>query len=144
MVGLFFSITKRKVAMDLSKILYRQVAPKVIHSIPGRVRISVPVLKKIPAHLQPQSWEHSLIKVAGITSASCNYTSGNLLIHFDPETTSQQKILFWLNNVSKKLFANRHKMQNLTSEQVSQLLLRIQEFVVEHGLERELCDDIWS
>jgi hypothetical protein len=73
-------------------------AYRIVHRLPGRIRIHIPVLKKLPekwrAFTRPSS---ELIRMKrGINTAEVQPVTGSLLIEFDPEAINEADVLKWL------------------------------------------------
>ena len=73
-------------------------AYRITHSLPGRIRIYIPVLKKLPrkwwAYKKPST---ELIRMKkGINSAEVQPITGSLLIEYDPEVINETGVLKWL------------------------------------------------
>lgn len=71
---------------------------RVVHRIPGRIRILIPVLKKLPViwriYVKPAT---ELIRIRkGINSAEIQPITGSLLIEYNPEILDEAGILRWL------------------------------------------------
>ena len=63
--------------------------PRLVHSVPGRVRLHLPSLSGHPhRHI-----EAHLRRVPGVRSAQGNPLTGNVLIRFDPDATNERTLL---------------------------------------------------
>lgn len=91
----------------LFKVLLRF---KVVHSIPGRIRIHIPMSRKIPAEWK-QSLENldQLKELKGIREVSFSVVTGNALIYYDPTMTSEKEIIDALRQIAKVL--NNHRLE---------------------------------
>ena len=81
--------------MGLSKFIS---AYRIVHRLPGRIRIHIPVLEKLPEDwwifLKPST---ELIRMRkGINSAGIQPITGSLLIDYDPKEMDEAGILKWL------------------------------------------------
>ena len=81
--------------MGLTKYLS---AYRIVHRLPGRIRIHIPALKKLP-----EKWwiyrkpSIELIRMKkGIEKAEVQPVSGSLLIEYDPELIDEAGVLEWL------------------------------------------------
>ena len=73
-------------------------ASRVVHRLPGRIRIHIPILEKLPSGWTTFS-EHTaeLIKMKnGVEKVKIQPVTGSLLIHYDPEQVEETDILKWL------------------------------------------------
>lgn len=71
---------------------------RIAHRLPGRIRIHIPVLEKLPEDwrifLEPST---ELIRMRkGINTAEIQPITGSLLIDYDPEKMDEADILHWL------------------------------------------------
>ena len=88
--------------INLKKIITPYLLrPKVIHRLPGRLRIRISAIQYIPQHFDGIANELiNKIKFAdGIQSVDYNFISGNLLIHYQVSHTNETNILNWLNKL---------------------------------------------
>ena len=81
--------------MGLSKFIS---AYRIVHRLPGRIRIHIPVLEKLSEDwwifLKPST---ELIRMRkGINSAGIQPITGSLLIDYDPKEMDEAGILKWL------------------------------------------------
>lgn len=78
---------------------------KVVHSIPGRLRLSIPGLNKIPnefRNFEPKVTE--LIKLAGgIEEVNYSYITSKILFKYNPKLLSEEKILNLMNVIWKEI-----------------------------------------
>ena len=73
-------------------------AYRITHSLPGRIRIHIPVLKKLPKkwwiYRKPST---ELIRMKkGINTAEVQPITGSVLIEYDPEVIDETGVLKWL------------------------------------------------
>ena len=86
---------------------------KVVHSIPGRIRLKVNNATKIP----PEAREYDKyviqgIKILnGIENIEFNYLTGSVLINYDINVVYEEKIIKWLNNVLDIVLQNMKLIQ---------------------------------
>lgn len=99
---------------------------KVVHSIPGRLRLHVPGLDKVPKEME--KYDHyvtSLIKFdKGIETVSYSYVTGKILLTYNKNLTNENKILNWLNFVWKKVVENEDVYGGMTPEEIEKNLDR--------------------
>src|SRR5579859_5658788 len=63
--------------------------PRLIHTVPGRVRVYMPGL----AELGPRTVEGRLRDLPGVRRAAANPLTGTILIYFDPQASSDEALL---------------------------------------------------
>jgi hypothetical protein len=88
---------------NLSKI-------NVVHSIPGRVRLKVPFLDKVPPNYRLyDNYILEAIKILhGVENLSINYVLGTALITYNTENVYEQKILNWIDEIVNVCINNLH------------------------------------
>src|SRR5690242_5944447 len=74
--------------------------PQVLHTIPGRVRISLPGWTGGGKH----NLEEQLCNQSGVSQVQANPLTGNLLIIFDPTIISEQALLSSVNALDLQQF----------------------------------------
>ena len=82
------------------KILH--LKPRVVHRLPGRVRIHIPALRQISADFQ-KIVNVLLTKFSfpvGISEVTVNFITGNILIHYDENIIRENSVMDWLNDLS--------------------------------------------
>ena len=77
---------------------------KVIHSLPGRLRVNIYGIREFPdlAKEYAPVLEKTVRNLSGVTSAELGTATGNLLINYDPAKTSEAELLLWLNSAWQK------------------------------------------
>ncbi len=82
--------------------LFNQV--RVVHSIPGRLRLLIPNLSDIPETLRKKYEDRVtelILSKKGIKSIEYSYRTNKVLIYYDIKYISADKILNWLNRISE-------------------------------------------
>ena len=104
---------------------------KVVHSIPGRIRLSVPGLSNVPENMR--KYEHytsSLIKMEkGIKDISYSYITGKVLLTYDKDVTDEKKILDWINFIWKKVIDNEDVYNKMQPEEIEKNLDKLYEML---------------
>ena len=82
-------------------LMFNQI--KVVHSIPGRLRLFVPNLSKVPEELKKYDNEVKklILSKKGIKSVEYSYITNKILLYYDPNLISEKEILEWMNKVWK-------------------------------------------
>lgn len=87
---------------------------KVVHSLPGRLRLQVPGLKRVPEpyrHLEKELLDLVTL-LPGVTSLSLCYVTGRALIHYDAASMDGDKLFAWFqfvwNTVARELADRVH------------------------------------
>ncbi|WFD09927.1 HMA2 domain-containing protein [Tepidibacter hydrothermalis] len=93
---------------------------KVIHKLPGRLRIKVPNMNK--ATKDAISYEKYLTEainiLPGIKEVTYNYISGNILLTYDIKVTCEKQVLSWLDkiweiSIKNRKFIEEHAINNI-------------------------------
>ena len=101
-------------------ILGLGLKPKALHSLPGRVRVNVPVLKRVPPsmnHLVPMV-SSLLTAPEAIQKAQASHVSGNILLHYDPKRVSERDVLNWLDGLLRVFLSHRDRFMTLDPAQI--------------------------
>ena len=74
---------------------------KVVHSIPGSLRLKVSNASKIPQ--EAKEYDKYVVQglkmLEGITDVEFNYITGSVVINYDTKKTYEEKIIKWINKV---------------------------------------------
>lgn len=104
---------------------------KVVHSIPGRLRLQIPGLDKVPKDMK--KYEHyttSIIKLEnGIEEITYSYVTSKILVKYNPQLTNEKKIVEWLNFVWKKIVDNEDVYKNMSVKEIEENLDKFYEIL---------------
>ncbi|MGY0393779.1 MULTISPECIES: HMA2 domain-containing protein [unclassified Fusobacterium] len=104
---------------------------KVVHSIPGRLRLQIPGLDKVPEDMK--KYEHyttSIIKLEnGIEEITYSYVTSKILVKYNPQLTNEKKIVEWLNFVWKKIVDNEDVYKNMSVKEIEENLDKFYEIL---------------
>ncbi len=104
---------------------------KVVHSIPGRLRLQVPGLDSVPDEMK--RYEHYVVDVIkledGINDVSFSYVTGKMLLTYDPEKTNEKRIVSWLNLIWKKVIENERVYAKLSLDEIKDNLDKFYELL---------------
>lgn len=113
-VGIMISVIKS------AYIFFNKI--KVVHSIPGRLRLNVPGLNKVPEDMK--KYEHyitNIIKMSsGIKEVEYSYITSKLLIIYDSKITNEKKIIDWLNLIWKTIVENQVLYENMSQKEIQE------------------------
>ncbi len=120
--------------MIISDIIFNMhVKFKVVHSIPGRLRIHVPSAKKIPKSWQfDQEYFELFSCIPGLTKIEFNYVTHNALITYDNKLTNDQKIIANLKEITKLAHNNKEKLASFDVSQKEEAAKWFSSIVEEH------------
>lgn len=90
---------------------------KVVHSIPGRLRLSMPFLKEVPEEWQIENRYLEIIKlIEGVEDFEFSYVTGNALIKYDKNKTNPDKLIVDIKTIAN-IGKEHHKvLSQYTSE----------------------------
>ena len=93
-------------------LIFNQI--KVVHSIPGRLRLFVPNLSNVPEELKKYDDEVKkfILSKKGIKSVEYSYITNKILLYYDPNLISEKEILEWMNKVWKTVINHPELYQN--------------------------------
>ncbi len=99
---------------------------KVVHSIPGRLRLYIPGMEKVPNEMRKYDYyTTNLIKLHnGIEDISYSYITGKILLTYDVKKTNEKKIVDWLNFIWKKIVENEKEYEGMTPAEIEKNLDR--------------------
>lgn len=104
---------------------------KVVHSIPGRIRLLIPSLDKFPEQMKKH--EHyitAIIKLKnGIKSVEYSYLTSKVLIEYDKDKLKEQDIVDWLNKIWKIIVDNEDVYQGMSVNDVDKNVKRFFEML---------------
>lgn len=95
-------------------LLFNKV--KVIHSIPGRLRLLIPSLDKAPEQIKKyENYITSIIKLKdGIKNIEYSYLTSKILIEYDKTILNEKEIVEWLNKIWKIIVDNEDVYYGMT------------------------------
>lgn len=93
---------------------------KVIHSIPGRIRVFVPFLSDIPENFKKyEDYVKDVIKLKkGINLVEYSYLTNKILIEYDKNKLNEKEIINWINKISNIIIDNDHLYKDMTVEEI--------------------------
>ncbi len=92
---------------------------KVVHSLPGRLRVHVPILKKVPREWQIDEIlvKELFLVIDGVTSVEVCYITCNSLIKYDSRITNERQILKSIRHMIQIANKHRHEISETTLDQ---------------------------
>ena len=126
--------------MDVARIC-RQVAgrPRVIHRLPGRLRIHVPLLRRLDrGHQGLADAVASLLAVPeGMNRVTVNLDSGNALLLFERDRLTEKEILGYLRGVLEIFLRHRERFAAVPRDRLPAVVARL-EPVLRRSVRRRL------
>ncbi|MCI7681329.1 MAG: cation transporter [Fusobacterium necrophorum] len=104
---------------------------EIVHSIPGRLRLFVPGLSKIPEEMRKH--EHYttdlILSKEGIQSIEYSYLTNKVLIHYDEKVIQDKEIVSWMNAVWKIIVDRSDLYEKMTLREIEKNLDRFYELL---------------
>ena len=99
-------------------LMFNQI--KVVHSIPGRLRLFVPNLSKVTEELKKYDNEVKklILSKKGIKSVEYSYITNKILLYYDPNLISEKEILEWMNKVWKTVINHPELYENKSLKEI--------------------------
>ncbi|NCO38296.1 MAG: hypothetical protein COZ06_28635 [Armatimonadetes bacterium CG_4_10_14_3_um_filter_66_18] len=97
--------------------------PRVVHSLPGRLRVQLPLLRHVPAKSEAVAdWLPRLLRAPdGIASVEFSSVSGSLLYAYDGAVLTEQEVLAWVHAVARTIVRYQEHLAGLKPEDVPQI-----------------------
>ncbi|MBP2026225.1 hypothetical protein J2Z35_000014 [Acetoanaerobium pronyense] len=90
---------------------------RIVHSLPGRLRLHIPLIKNIPSKWHIDSNYFDAVKrIKGISKIEVCFLTGNALIIYDKTLITENEILKNLKSMAKLALKNRGEFENYTPD----------------------------
>ena len=133
--------------------IWSQLRPKVVHSLPGRLRLRIGLLKKLP-----DDWlnvaevlQHAISAPDGIDRVDFDPRTGSLLVRYDSDTYNESDVLGYLHSLLELVRRNRDRLRGISNGRAVQVANRLEAWIQEHTRRRpvvdvkaEVPDEVWS
>jgi hypothetical protein len=106
---------------------YFSAAPRVVHNLPGRVRIHFPALERLSSRWHRYSAPVAdLVKIKqGIQNTNIQPTTGSVLITYDADMLGQKDIFNWLDSIATIVKNNVRNYTSLSEHNFESLMNRV-------------------
>ena len=110
---------------------------KVVHSIPGRIRLFIPSLDQFPEQMKKyENYITAIIKLkAGINNIEYSYTTSKILVEYDKTKLKEEDIVNWLNKIWKIIVDNEDVYHGMSMAEVEKNVKKFYE-MLKNELER--------
>ena len=128
MVGLRYDAKGDKALKKyLTTIMTHFKQVKVVHHLPGRMRLYVPFLDRVSSEWRRyQSDLIEIIKVhKGIVDIEMSIITGRILIHYDPDRTNKSQILRWFRDLALTIYEGYSKAPFESEQQIPPFLKKM-------------------
>jgi hypothetical protein len=137
----------------LQAIGSRWFAPRVVHRLPGRLRLRVPLLTRVPDRSRPVAREigQLFLLPGGIESVEIGFVTGTLLIRYDPARLDERQVLSWTQSLWRLICDHRDRLVSVPPERITAVVGRARPVLAE-ALARngsspqaiEIPSDVWA
>jgi hypothetical protein len=133
--------------------IWSQLRPKVVHGLPGRLRLRIGLLKKLPDDWLKvaQVLERAIAAPDGITGVRSDRRTGSLLIRYDVDRLAETDVLAYLHSLLELLRRNRDRLRGMTNGKALHVAGRLESWIESKTRRRPLIDptvkvpdEIWS
>jgi hypothetical protein len=110
-------------------------ASRIVHSLPGRIRIHIPILEKLPSGWLTYS-EHTaeLIKMRnGIEDVKIRPVTGSLIICYDPDQIGESEILTWLKTLVETFLSMEITSKSINEADIRLRFARVRDWFSQNG-----------
>lgn len=106
---------------------YFSAVPRVVHNLPGRVRIHFPALERLSSRWHRYSAPVAeLVKIKqGIQNTNIQPTTGSVLITYDADMLGQKDVFNWLDSIAAIVKNNVRNYTSLSEHNFESLLNRV-------------------
>ncbi len=110
---------------------------KVVHSIPGRIRLFIPSLDQFPEQMKKyENYITAIIKLkAGINNIEYSYTTSKILVEYNKTKLKEEDIVNWLNKIWKIIVDNEDVYHGMSMDEVEKNVKKFYE-MLKNELER--------
>jgi hypothetical protein len=105
--------------MDIQKLLLQWgLKIKVLHRLPGRLRLDISALRKVPSEKRQSAQDliRNLVLPEGITSIEPSFITGSVLLKYDPEKLTEQQVIKNIQELVSALVKYRDELWSVNLE----------------------------
>jgi hypothetical protein len=101
--------------------------PRVVHNLPGRLRLHIPVLERLSSRWHRYSAPVAeLIKIKqGIQNTNIQPATGSVLITYDADMLGQEDVFDWLESIATIVKNNGRNYTSLSEHNFESMLNRV-------------------
>jgi hypothetical protein len=140
------------VDQGIAALIQTLARPRVVHRLPGRLRIHVPLLNRMPGDqkIDQGKVDRLVTSIPGMRCATVNRVSGNILLDYDPRILDEQRILAGMKKISRTVVKHRDRFKELSDSNKRIDIDRLAEYFHRKGdalfsaEELELPGEIWA
>jgi hypothetical protein len=127
--------------------------PRVIHRLPGRMRIHIPALKNVNSNFH----EIATVLLEGfqlpeyLDDVQVNYITGNILVYFQYDKITEGQVMNWIFDIKSIVEKMFFKFLNMDDEEIKTAHSALYEYLSNaskngHLIDEEfkIPDEIWN
>ena len=105
--------------------------PKIVHRLPGRLRIHIPLLRRVSPSQEAFMADFLTILMVPepIEKADAHLSTGNVLIHYDQTRASEEEVVKFLKSLFKIFSKHIDSLLNLPEEKFPEVARRLKELI---------------
>ena len=126
--------------MDLVRLCMKVASrPRVIHRLPDRLRIHIPLLRRLDREHQGLANAVGTLLAApdGIDRVTVSLDTGNALLSFDPQQVTEKEILDYLRSALEVFLRHRQRLAAVPAERLPEVIDKLKE-VLRGAIRRRL------
>jgi hypothetical protein len=126
--------------MDWARVCVKVASrPRVVHRLPGRLRIHIPLLRRLQREHQGLADAVGALLTApdGIEQVTVSLDSGNALLLFDQQQLTEGEVLDYLRGVLEIFLRHRERFAQVPTERLPAVVSRL-EPVLRDAVRRKL------
>ena len=107
--------------LDIKTYIIKNFAKfKVVHSIPGRIRLKINNASKIPkeATMYDKYVIEGIKILDGIDNIEFNYITGSVVITYNPDKLNEKIVINWINHVLNIVLENINFIQEFGEDNI--------------------------
>ena len=123
--------------LDIKTYIIKNFAKfKVVHSIPGRIRLKINNALKIPkeAAMYDKYVIEGIKILDGIDNIEFNYITGSVIITYNPDKLNEKIVINWINHVLNIVLENINFIQEFGEDNIDYVVNTLQ-----NKLKETLC-----
>ena len=123
--------------LDIKTYIIKNFAKfKVVHSIPGRIRLKINNSSKIPkeATMYDKYVIEGIKILDGIDNIEFNYITGSVIITYNPDKLNEKIVINWINHVLNIVLENINFIQEFGEDNIDYVVNTLQ-----NKLKETLC-----
>lgn len=123
--------------LDIKTYIIKNFAKfKVVHSIPGRIRLKINNVSKIPkeAAMYDKYVIEGIKILDGIDNIEFNYITGSVIITYNPDKLNEKIVINWINHVLNIVLENINFIQEFGEDNIDYVVNTLQ-----NKLKETLC-----